>query len=308
MLIYRFSTIVLLSLLLALASQAQEWKYEGSKSKANSASDSWIDAAGNNYHNISTHKNRGSSGSIEEKSLLILDKHGNFNGRVQVNSCRNRASLYAFRDDMYLTTDYNCIGAGQATQDSRVFDHKGKLTLTGAPFILHRFATVRTNTGYTIFSQSGFSRPTPKLGIRNIDWDFNIEDQEIDLQELEKPKVPLMANISRFPVQTQEGNWVVTFNFGMENESGVALTPVSSLLILTDGKSLLRKFEFERPNEMVQAIQSIGDEIAVLTDIGYRGAKKLYLLDHQLNLKKYWCWKQKAILTLSSSPTTASSS
>lgn len=249
-----------------------------------------MDAAGNSFHNITEFTSSDKGDDLIRKSLLILDKNGNFNGRVQINSCRNQASLYPFRDDMYLTTDYNCSqNVVHPEKDSRVFDHKGNLVLTGDPFFLNRFAAVKTEEGYTVFSQKMFRATPPLLEIRRIDWDFNIEDQRLDLTELLLPKLPLMAHISVLPVETKAGNWVITMAYGTESDSRIDLSPNDNFLILTDGKSIIRRFQFERPNEMVQAIQGIGNEIAVLTNMGInggKGKKKLYLLDEQLQLKK----------------------
>ena len=155
--LFRFTLILTTLSFLSTIVAAQEWKYEGSKDFSNFSMESWIDAAGNSYHNISETK----GGSILGKSLLILDKNGNFNGRVKINSCQSRASLYAFEDDRYLTTDHNCNGDAEPTKDSRVFDHKGNLVLTGDPFTLLKFAAIRTKAGYTVFSQRGFSEKKP---------------------------------------------------------------------------------------------------------------------------------------------------
>ncbi len=265
---------------------AQEWKFEGKKSHPNAASDSWIDAAGNSYHNISVDTVVGTSGRLVSKSLLILDKHGHFNGRVQVNSCKNRASLFAFDNGRYLTTDFNCNQSGNSTRDSRVFDHKGNLMLTGEAFTLGEFATVRTKNGYTIFTQSGFSSEKPVMGIRTVDWDFNIEDELLDISELSIPEKGL-STVNRFlPVQTQEGNWAVSISAGKLSANKRIMDPELDFLFLTDGKSILGKFHFEQSNERIMSLQVIGDEVAVLSSIGSRDRYKLYVLDQKLNLKQ----------------------
>ncbi len=266
---------------------AQEWIYEGPKNFPNDASDSWIDDAGNSYHNISRSVIQGSAGTLISRSLLILDINGNFNGRVQINSCRNRSSLLPFGDGLYLTNDFNCNESGNFTKDSRVFDHKGNLVLTGEGFSHDHFASVKTNLGYTTFNQSIFKLEEPVLEIRTIDWDFNIESREINLSELKLPHKHMVAGKSILPVETPAGHWVVLFSYGMKEPDNASMFVNQDILVLTDGASILKTILFNESNEKVYALQAIGNDIAVVTGSRHsKGPKKVLILDEELQVKE----------------------
>ncbi|MCC6727440.1 MAG: T9SS type A sorting domain-containing protein [Saprospiraceae bacterium] len=284
MLLPRYTICLLIAAMMATAGTAQEWRYEGPKTNANSAGYSWTDAAGNSYHNISEHRNTGTFGRIHAKSLLVLDKDGNFNGRVQIGGCRSRSLLLPFNEGRYLTNDYDCIGDQSGHLDSRVFDHKGRLLFSGDGFKFSQFTSVMTPNGYTAFSVSMRPQGPPKLGIRDIDWDFNMDESELDLSEMMRSERPMFVKNDIQPVRTSQGQWVLAVIYGQEGESRTVMTPTSGALFLTDGKRITGRMDFEGPNEQVEALQLVDNQVAVLTVEGVstgHGMKRLYFLDEQ---------------------------
>ncbi len=166
---------------------AQDWIYYVDDANSTNASISWIGEDGSSFHNILRGKKEGNSYAHDDQVLINLSPDGKLKKVFTAQNCKNWGAFFPFEEDKYYSLGQSCNEDFDTNRKIKVYDGNGKFLKTAVGYDGQHFMWYKGEDGFVLYADPFPRRDQDILSVTTMDWDLNIEHQQVDLSALVRP-------------------------------------------------------------------------------------------------------------------------